>query len=875
MRAAARRLSPRLEGLEQRLPPGDALWGILLGWGAMSASDAAFDAAGGPAGSSQQSRLVADLDGPDGLPALTEYRRSAGSVRGALPRAGQAIRPEQEPLDPVSSPSAPASRLLAETPGSASVGDQTAVTAPAGPGHLAPAFAAVAGAVPRDTPSNLAAPAPRPTAGGASIDRTQALNNLSRSALSFEANAGQTDARVNYLARTGSGTVFLTPTAAIFAIQGSGVRGQESAFGLQGTEPEAPSTNAGVALYMDIVGANPAGRAAGVNPLPGKVNYFIGNDPSNWHTNIPTFGRVEYPNVYAGISLAYYGGPNGLEYDFTLAPGSDPRAIALKFEGADGVGLDSQGDLVVHTAAGHMVQHAPVVYQDAGGQRQPVAGHFALDSGVVRFDVGPYDHTRPLVIDPLVLGYSTYLGGSSFDAIQAVAADASGDSYVGGDTQSSDFPTTPGAFQATFHGGHDAFVAKLSADGAALLYSTYLGGSNDDSGSAIAVDGAGNAYLGGYTASKDFPVTPGAFQTMLKNTGDGFVTKLNASGSALAYSTFLSGSGGSNVWGIAVDAVGRAYVTGATPPGFPTTPGAFQTQPPPGQFVHGFVAKLNPTGTALAYGTYLAGNGSDEAFGVAVDGAGDAFVTGWTKAPGSGVDNFPTTPGAFDTTYNGGYDGFAAELNAPGSALVYGSFLGGSQEDEGFGIAVDGAGGAYVTGKTTSADFPATPGAFDTTYNGGYDGDAFVAKVAAGGSALAYATFLGGTNSERGLGIAVPVSGQAYVTGYTGSADFPTTPGALQGTYQGVNDGFLTRLSPDGGALAYSTFLGGSSYDHVNGVAVDGAGAVYVAGWTESPNFPTTPGAFSTTLKGDSDAFVAKFCNGPCRVPAEQHAVSP
>jgi hypothetical protein len=864
-----------LEILEQRLPPGDAVWGALLGWGAIAAADAAPPTVDAVTGVSPQARLPGDLDDPIPFPGLTRARRYTEAGSGAVPASAPSARAEQGLSDAGSASTAPASRLVGEAPGNAPFSAGSVVTAPPGSGNPAPAFAAAAGTASGHVGSALAAPAPRPPTSAPTLDRAPEPNNRSGPGPSFEANAGQTDPRVDFIARAGGATVFLTPTAAVFALQKSHLAGQQSLPGMPSPTPEAPGSTSGAAVYMDLVGADPAARPVGQEPLAGKVNYFIGNDPARWHADIPTFGRVEYPNIYPGISLAYHGGPGGLEYDFVLSPGADAHAIALKFEGADGVAINAQGDLVVHAAAGDLVQHAPVVYQEAGGRRQPVSGRFALDSGHVRFEVGAYDKSRPLVIDPLVLGYSTYLGGGGIDYDTALAVDGAGSAYVTGYTSSADFPTTPGAFDSTYNGGlNDIFAAKLNADGRTLLYATYLGGSDDDRGYAIAVDAEGSAYVGGIARSSDYPTTPGAFHTTSDYVPNGVVTKLNATGSALSYSTYVSGSGSGDVYGIAVDAVGRAYVTGSTrSKDFPVTPGAFQTTCNSCTTGDAYVLKLNPTGSALAYGTFLGGYGFDEAFAITVDGAGDAFVTGRTAAPASGQDDFPTTPGAFDTSYNGGNDGFVAEFSADGSALVYSSFLGGSGGDQGNAIAVDGAGSAYVTGDTGSADFPTTPGAFDTTSNGGEE--AFGVKVMSGGGALAYATFLGGSSSDTGRAVAVDGAGHAYVGGDTHSADFPTTPGAFQGTYHGAGDGFLTRLSPDGSALAYSTFLGGASGDAAFSVAADGTGNVYVAGGTYSADFPTTPGAFSTTLNGGGDGFVTKFCTHACRVPAEGHHANP
>ena len=493
-------------------------------------------------------------------------------------------------------------------------------------------------------------------------------------------------------------------------------------------------------------------------------------------------------------------------------------------------------------------------------------GSYVLKGNQVTFELANYDKTRPLVIDP-VLAYSTYLGGSLGNSGGGIAVDASGDVFVTGDTNSSDFPTTPGAFQTTQGEEPNHFVSKLNSDGSALLYSTYLGGIRRQSScggdaNSIAVDASGNAYITGGDGAHDFPTTPGAFQTTLRGCLNAFVSKLNADGSALLYSTYLGGDFDYGQ-GIAVDTAGNTYVTGTTRSHFPTTPGAFQT------IIRGpynaFVSKLNADGSALLYSTYLGGSAYDFGSGIAVDASGNAYVTGYTSS-----SHFPTTPGAFQTTFHGGpsyapFDAFVSKLNAPGSGLVYSTYLGGSDLDEGFGIAVDASGNGYVTGYTQSSDFPTTPGAFQTTYGG--SGNGFISKLDAAGSALLYSTYIGGSSGDEAFGITVDSSLSAYVTGETFSADFPITPNALQRTFGGRydhTDAFLSKLNATGSALLYSTYLGGSESDQGSRIAVDASSNAYVTGETFSTDFPITPGAFQTASSG-FDAFVAKisFADAP------------
>jgi hypothetical protein len=449
---------------------------------------------------------------------------------------------------------------------------------------------------------------------------------------------------------------------------------------------------------------------------------------------VPTYAKVKYAAAYPGVDLVYYGQSRQLEYDFVVAPGADPTAITLSFEGIDHIDVDAQGDLVLSTAGGSLRFQKPIVYQEEDGRWQSIAGSYVRTGPhQAGFRLAAYDLARPLVIDP-VLSYATYLGGSGRDDGLGIAVDAAGQAYVTGFTVSADFPTVH-PLQPTLNGG-DAFVAKLTADGSALVYATYLGGSYDfEFGTGIAVDAAGAAYVTGQTGSADFPTTPGAFQTTLAGGGDcggrpcddAFVVKLTADGSALVYATYLGGRSTDRGTGIAVDAAGHAYVTGLTTSAdFPT---AHPLQPTLGGGVgDAFVAKFTADGSALVYATYLGGSGYEFGTGIAVDAAGHAYVTGSTNSA-----DFPTTPGAFQVTSGG--DAFVAKLNATGSALVYATYLGGSCGDGGTGIAVDAAGAAYVVGITTSADFPTTPGAFQVTSGTrecsprGVDQNAFVAKL--------------------------------------------------------------------------------------------------------------------------------------------------
>ncbi len=668
--------------------------------------------------------------------------------------------------------------------------------------------------------------------------------------LHFEPNQGQTDGTVKFLSRAKGYGLFLTPEEVVLVLsRGPGASDQRM-------------------LRLKLLGANPQPKIEGVERLPGKSNYFIGNDPSKWRTGVPHYAKVGYAGVYPGIDLVFYGNQRRLEYDFVVAAGADPKAIRLSVEGAERLQVDARGDLVLYLPAGEVRLLRPQVYQVVDGRKVAIAGRYEVrGKQEVAFQVAAYDDTRALIIDP-VLNYSTYLGGSDTELVGGIAVDAAGNAYVTGLTSSANFPTTAGAFQTTFAGGgdvpSDAFVTKLNPTRSALVYSTYLGGSGVggqglDRGFGIAVDATGNAYVTGTTSSPNFPTTAGALQTTYPGAATAFVTKLNPTGSALVYSTYLGG-GGDSGGGIAVNAAGNAYVAGETSSlNFPTTVGAFQTTL--GGFTDAFMAKLNPTGSTLVYSTYLGGSDTEMFGGIALDASGNAYVAGYTQS-----SNFPTTVGAFQTTLRGLSDAFVTTLNSSGSALVYSTYLGGTNTDVVTeyvgGIAVDASGNAYVTGRTRSPDFPTTAGAFQRTLAG--QDDAFVTKLNPTGSALVYSTYLGGSDNDLvgffgGGRIAVDASGNAYVTGSTSSPNFPTTAGAFQTTLAGAADAFVTKLNPTGSALVYSTYLGGSNSDGGDGIALDASGNAYAAGGTSSPNFPTTAGAVQTTLGGAADAFVTKI----------------
>jgi hypothetical protein len=676
--------------------------------------------------------------------------------------------------------------------------------------------------------------------------------------LSFELNKGQTDPEVKFLSRGNGRTLFLTPSEAVLVLQPPRPEGvqRRGVFKTQRDSLRPEKTSHPAVVRMRFVRANSNPKLTAFDPQPGRSNYFIGSDPKKWRTNVLHYGRVKYEGLYPGVDLVLYGNNRQLEYDLVLAPGVDPGKVELSFEGAKRLHVKKNGDLVLDTGYGRIVQQLPVVYQEMKGGRKKLEGAYVLRANShVGFRVAAHDRSKFLIIDPTLV-YSTYLGGAHVDYANSIAVDDYGNAYVIGTTTSTDFPTAA-ALQAVHAGGRsmfDAFVSKLNASGSELVYSTYLGGKGDDNGGGIAVDDSGYAYVSGVTDSTDFPTTVGAIQTTNAGYGDAFVSKLDASGSALVYSTYLGGSSNDGAGLIAVDRSRSVYVAGGTSSkDFPTTAGVLQAHlNGDGTMADAFVSKLDASGSALVYSTYLGGSGSDWADAITVDSFGKAYVTGTTFST-----DFPTTVGAIQTAYAGNGDGFVSKLNASGSALIYSTYLGGADADYAYGIAVGDFGNAYVAGVTQSTDFP-TVAPLQGTHGGGIE-DAFVSKLNVKGSALIYSTYLGGTDWDDAFAIAVDNSGNAYVTGQTASTDFPTTRNALQLTNAGGADVFISKISVSGSALLYSTYLGGEEGDDWGGgIALDCARNVYVAG-SGASDFPTSTGAFQVTNAGLEDAFALKL----------------
>lgn len=789
--------------------------------------------------------------------------------------------------------------------------------------------------------------------------------------LAFERNEGQIDRRVDYFMRAPNFALFLSGGDLVFRLDGNG-------------GPALGLTSKAAAVRMSVEGADRTAQAEGAGRLPGFSNYFTGNDPSRWRVGVPRFARVTFRNLRRNLDLIAYSRGRRPEYDLVVRPGMDPSSIRLNFEGTDAMSIDGSGDLVLKTAAGDLRFDKPRLYQVLDGRKQPVRGGYVLTGpGQAGFQVGGYDHRRALTIDP-TLSFSSFLGGGTDDYGNGIAVDSSGNAYAAGTTTSSDFPTSVGAYDRCFgttgtggvcqnNGQADVFVTKFNSTGSGLSYSTYLGGSGQETAGGISLDSSGNAYVTGTTWSTNFPVTSGAFQTVhnagTSNVGalcanqagaicderrsDAFVTKLNSTGSSLLYSSYLGGGGWQGTskrpapvigspflggddsgLGIAAATGGAAYIAGTTnSPDFPTK-NAYQAAlnyPVPGAGSEGhtekvqscegptvvdtsnnssipcydaFVVRINTSASgaaSLVYSTLLGGSRDDAAHAVSVDSSGNAYITGSTSSvrpagATAGALGFPTTAGVVQPSNSGGAtdgtsDAFVAKVNSGGlgpASLVFSTYLGGkSGDDEGNAIVIDSS-NLYVAGKTSSAFYPTTAGAYDrclgATGGGGIClnngiADAFVTKLNLSGAAFGYSTYLGGTNAggnpgtDAARGIAVD-AGSAIVAGITFSSDFPRLSW-LSGTGTNPDDAFVTKLNTAGSGLVCSTDLGGSgsasdgANDGANAVALNGS-TIFVTGFTGSPGFQTTLGAYDTTCgtsgspcsstgPSNYDAFVAKI----------------
>ncbi|HKP53128.1 MAG TPA: SBBP repeat-containing protein [Chloroflexia bacterium] len=679
--------------------------------------------------------------------------------------------------------------------------------------------------------------------------------------LSFEPNVGQTDPSVSFLARASGSTLYFTGSEVVIALQSSVATKEGKLPSLAsaqsfGSEPNPPTPSEPSVLRLQFIGAD-AGQATSESvPLAGKVNYIRGKDKSKWHTNIATYPSIAYEKLYPGIDLHYSGMGGHLKGTYVVSARADPANIKWRYAGAQSTTLDNEGRLHIEVAAAdgqpiELIEEAPVAWQEVGGKLTLVDARYELaGDGTVSFLLGAYNPAYALTIDP-VIAYSTYLGSSGFDVCVAIAV-RNGNAYVTGWTNSTTFPRQ-NPYDPTYNGGaYDVFVTQLSASGSALVYSTYLGGSDWDQAQSIAVDAQGNAYITGQTSSLDFPVY-NAYQPAIGGFGnDAFVTKLDPTGAALVYSTYLGGSATDNGYRVALDTDGSALVTGTTySANFPLHN---PYQPARLGSTDAFVTRFTPNGQALTFSTYLGGTDVDYGNGIAIDALGRAYVVGYTFST-----DFPVL-NAFQWYSNGGSDAFVTRLNPDGKSLSYSTYLGGwGQEvqanDVAWVVTVDAAGNAYLAGETMSSNFP-TRNPLQPSYGGGFQ-DAFVSKLNSAGNDLVFSTYLGGTGTDDGEGIAIDSAGQVYVGGSTNSPNFPTSnPISNHGR------AFMSKFNTAGSDLLFSSRFGGTSvYEFGHAMTIDAQGSIYLAGDTESVDFPVV-NPYQSFNRGSYDVFISKISEG-------------
>jgi len=692
--------------------------------------------------------------------------------------------------------------------------------------------------------------------------KAQVSKNYGKLPLSFIRNDGQIDDKVQYYERGRGHSTYFTSEGVYLEL----ISSRES----ESSTPQLHNNSLqSKAIKLSPIGSNKNTKIIAEGMQKGKVNYFVGNDPEKWKSNIATYQSVVYKDIYQNIDMKFYGNNRQMEYDVIVKPGANPSLLRLSYEGIEGLSITEDGKMEISLKEGKVIQNRPYCYQEIDGEKVEVEGSFKLiESSIVNpnselqspnsqlyaytFEVASYDKNHPLFIDP-VLVYSTYLGGSDLDGNAGIAVDASGSIYISGTTHSADFPTFP--LQGSPGGTANAYITKIDASGSSIVYSTYLGGSDFDGALDIAVDASGNAYITGAAISTDFPTVSPIFGSHAGGSSaypsDAFITKIDASGSSLIYSTYLGGSG--DDWGgrLALDISDNVYITGETvSTDFPTA------SPIQGSFGGGtrtdiFVTKIDASGSSLVYSTYLGGSTVDRDARIAVDASGNAYIAGQTHS-----DDFPIAS-PMQGTRSGGFDTFITKIDASGNSLVYSTYLGGSGHDQNYGLAVDSSGNVYIGGETISTDYPTVSPLQGSHGGGSYD--AFITKIDASGSSLVYSTYLGGGGFDVVLGIVLDISDNAYITGRTNSTNFPTVY-PIQGSFGGgADDAFITKIDASGSSLIYSTYLGGSGDDWGSRLALDISDNLYISGGTSSTDFQTVSPLQGSYGGGSADAFVAKL----------------
>ncbi|MBN1273564.1 MAG: SBBP repeat-containing protein [Candidatus Aminicenantes bacterium] len=698
---------------------------------------------------------------------------------------------------------------------------------------------------------------------------TTGVDALSGRSLSFVENQGQWDKRACFGTKIRGGTVFFCQHKVVFSFKvkknhpGKKTDGRD-----KNVECEEYQSEIVRKRFLETEGDV---RLKGINKKQARFHYLNGRQPEQWSVDVPSFKKVIYENMYPGIDCIFSGERGALKSAYVVYPSGRAKDIVFMLDGVKKLSVDDSGRLVAKTAFGTLKENKPSCFQFIEGKKRTVSASYSLNKdNRISFRMGKYDKEKTLFIDP-GLEYSTYLGGSQWDRAYSVTVDSAGYAYLVGYTQSSKFPATSGAYDTTLSGSQDLFVAKFDPTGSSLIFCTYLGGSQWEYRGNIAVDSSFNIYITGETDSSDFPTTSGAYSNLFFGGGDIVVVKLNPLGNGLIYSTFIGGWHEDRPYGLALDTSGsvpKVYITGTTwSPDLPATPGAFKTyKSGPSE---AFVLKLKLSGTGISdliYLTYLGGAGDEEGYAIAVDNNECAYVTGWSDSIG-----FPTVPGSFDTTYNYPCT-YVTKINPTGTGLVYSTWLGGSLGGTGRAIALRVSGNkayAYVTGETASSDFPVTTGAMDQTFNGGTH-DAYITRLSLDGDYLVYSSYLGGNGDDRAYGVALDSEHHIWVAGQTDSTDFPVKADDYDTTFNGVKDVFLTKIASDGSMYLHSTYIGGSDNDQVTAIAIDTDNEAYLTGYTISPDYPTYH-PFQANCAGEWDVFLTKYVGEMIYPPLNFH----
>lgn len=663
----------------------------------------------------------------------------------------------------------------------------------------------------------------------------------------FIRNNGQWPAEVVCLARLGRMDAWITSTGIVYDFY--------EMYGDAQTGPEQTPVfdrRRGEVVRIRLHNAAATCTAQGLGEQAGKYNYFSGNDPAAWITGVPVYEEFYVKDILPGIDVRYYFDRGCLRYDYIVHPGADASLIRMQVQGSQGTSVNASGEWIFRTRFGEVAQKELTVYQLVNGQRQTVAARFTAYENTVGFQLGAYDTRYPLIIDPLI--WSTFIGGNGVDEGFDVAYDNALNAYLLGSTTSANFPSTPGAYDVSLAGSKDMAVIKLSANGSSLIYATYIGGTGDEQGNALCLDASGNVYITGLSSSSDYPVTAGAYDMSANGMDDAVVTRLNATGNSLLSSTYLGGASSDIGYGVELDPSGFVYVAGRTSSsGYPVTAGSYDLSWNGGLDV--FLTKLNANLTALDFSTFIGGASDEYTTGLDVDPLGNPYITGYTLSSA-----YPTTSGAYDQTYNGGYDIFVSRVNQFGFNLTWSTYLGTSADDISNGIVADSSANAYITGYTSATSgFPVTVGVYDGSANGSFD--AYVTKFNNTGTALSYSTLYGGISAD--VGTAITLYGrEAYITGWTSSADLPVSGDAYDNSANGgTRDAFVAKFNIFASVLVYASYLGGTGTDNGYAIAVDHQGGMYITGSSTDASFPVSAGAYDNSFNGGTDAFLTKLNN--------------